>query len=74
MFVKPAFQLQGIGKILLEKVIELAKAAHYSCIRLDTLSYMIPAINLYKQYSFYEIPAYYHNSSATAGYMELQMK
>ena len=74
MFVGPAFQRQGIGKILLEKAIELANAAHYSRIRLDTLHYMIPAINLYKQYGFYEIPAYYHNPNATTGYMELQMK
>ena len=70
MFVKPAFLRQGIGKVLLEKMIKLAKAAHYSCIRLDTLSYMTPAINLYKQYGFYEIPAYYHNPNATAVYFE----
>ena len=71
MFVKPAYQGQGIGKILLEKAIELAKSANYSCIRLDTLNHMLPAINLYKQYGFYEIPAYYHNPNSNAVYFEL---
>lgn len=72
MFVRPAFQGHGIGKILLLKAILLAKAANYSCIKLDTLSYMTAAINLYKQYGFYEIPAYYHNPNKTAVYFELK--
>lgn len=74
MFVKPAYQRHGIGKILLKKAIELAKASNYSCIRLDTLDYMTPAINLYKKCGFYEIPAYYHNPNATAVYLELQIQ
>jgi putative acetyltransferase len=70
MFVRPAFQGLGIGKILLQKAIELAKEANYSCIRLDTLNHMAPAINLYKRFGFYEIPAYYHNPNTTAVYFE----
>lgn len=73
MFVRPAFQRHGIGKNLLEKAIGLAKSANYSSIRLDTLNYMTPAINLYKQYGFYEIPAYYHNPDATAVYFEIKI-
>lgn len=72
MFVQPAYQRHGIGKSLLEKAIELCVAKKYSCIRLDTLNYMTPAINLYKQYGFYEIPAYYHNPNTTAVYFELR--
>ena len=71
MFVQPTYQGQGIGKILLEKAIEFARSANYYCIRLDTLNHMLPAINLYKQYGFYEIPAYYHNPNTTAVYFEL---
>lgn len=74
MYVQPAFQRAGIAKALLEKAIELAKAANYKCIRLDTLNYMLPAINLYKKYGFVEIPAYYHNPNATAVYFELEIK
>ncbi|MEP7238676.1 MAG: GNAT family N-acetyltransferase [Ferruginibacter sp.] len=72
MFVQPAYQRHGIGKILLEKAIELAIAEKYSYIRLDTLNYMTSAISLYRQYGFYEIPAYYHNPNTTAVYFELR--
>ena len=73
MFVQTAFQGKGIGKILLEKAIEFAERSGYTRIRLDTLNYMLPAINLYKQYGFYEIPAYYDNPNETAVYFELQI-
>lgn len=72
MFIKPAFQKQGTGKALLQKAVELAKSLNYHVIRLDTLSYMTPAINLYKQYGFYEIPAYYNNPNETAVYFEIK--
>ena len=70
MFVRPGYQRLGIGKILLEKAIDLARSANYSCIRLDTLNYITAAINLYMQYNFYEIPAYYNNPNTTAIYFE----
>lgn len=72
MFVQPAFRQKGYGKILLEKAIELAKACNYTTIRLDTLNYMTPAIELYKKSGFKEIPAYYHNPNSTAVYFELK--
>ena len=70
MFVRLGYQRLGIGKILLEKAIDLARSANYSCIRLDTLNYITAAINLYMQYSFYEIAAYYNNPNTTAIYFE----
>jgi putative acetyltransferase len=72
MFIKPAYQKKGTGKILLEKSVQLAKLLNYKIIRLDTLNYMTPAINLYKQYGFYEIPAYYNNPNETAVYFEIK--
>ena len=74
MFVQPAFQGKGIGKDLLRQAIEMAKTANYRRIKLDTLNYMLPAINLYKQNGFYEIPAYYNNPNKTAVYFEVQIK
>ena len=70
MFIKPAYQKKGIGKTLLEKAVELAKLLNYKTMRLDTLNYMAPAINLYKQYGFYQISAYYNNPNETAVYFE----
>lgn len=72
MFIKQAWQKQGIGKELLGKAIELAKKLNYTVIRLDTLNYMTAAIKLYKECGFYEIAAYYHNPNKTAVYFEIK--
>jgi putative acetyltransferase len=73
MFVQPAHQHKGIGKILLEKAFTLALNCNYKYIRLDTLNHMTPAINLYKKYGFYEIEAYYNNPVNTAVYFEKKL-
>jgi putative acetyltransferase len=70
MFVQPQYQGRGLGKILLQKSLALARQCGYKKIQLDTLNYMHPAIELYKAHGFYEIPAYYHNPIATAIYFE----
>ncbi|MFM6924422.1 MAG: GNAT family N-acetyltransferase [Ferruginibacter sp.] len=72
MFIKAVFQNKGIGKSLLQHAIEFAREHHYRVIRLDTLNYMIPAIKLYKNAGFYEIPAYYNNPNETAVYFEMK--
>ncbi len=69
-YVKPSFQQQGIGNKLLQAAIDLAINYEYKKIRLDTLSNMKAAINLYTSNGFYEIPAYYHNPEKTAVYFE----
>ncbi len=70
MYVQPNHQHKGVGKMLLLKAIELAKQCNYSLLRLDTLNYMTPAMNLYKQNGFYEIAPYYFNPNKTAVYFE----
>lgn len=70
MFVKTGYQKMGVGYSLLKDALKLAKKYHYKKIRLDTLNNMTPAINLYKQNGFYEIPAYYFNPEKTAVYFE----
>jgi ribosomal protein S18 acetylase RimI-like enzyme len=70
MYVKPAYQNKGIGKILLNHAIELAKNCNYSFIKLDTLNYMFSAIHLYKKAGFYETPPYYNNPIQSAIYLE----
>lgn len=73
MYVKPAFQQQGIGKALLQETLALAESLQYNKVRLDTLSRLVPAITLYRQYGFYDIPAYYHNPEKTVIYLEKQL-
>ena len=73
MYVQPACQQRGIGKALMERSIKLAADCGYKKIVLDTLNDMTAAIQLYKQYGFEEIPAYYHNPNATVVYFEKEL-
>ncbi len=73
MYVQPAQRGKGLAKELLQQAINFAKEAGYKKIRLDTLATMAPAINLYKQFGFYEIEAYYHNPEANAVYFECRL-
>ena len=70
MFIKPAYRKEGIGALLLQKALAIAKDLQYKKIRLDTLSTMTPAINLYKRYGFYEIEPYYYNPEKNAIFFE----
>ncbi|GAK56786.1 NUDIX hydrolase [Candidatus Vecturithrix granuli] len=73
MYVVPACRRQGLARQLLECVIEKARIAGYSCLRLDTLASMIAARQLYASFGFREIPPYYHNPLEGAVYMELEL-
>jgi putative acetyltransferase len=73
MYVQPAYRKNGVAKELLQQAILFAKNAGYKKIRLDTLATMTPAINLYKQFGFYEIPAYYFNPESNAVFFELDL-
>jgi ribosomal protein S18 acetylase RimI-like enzyme len=73
MYVKPGFQNTGIGKALLSHALELARECGYEKIRLDTLNYMKPAIQLYQQAGFYEIAPYYYNPNDTAVFFEIKL-
>lgn len=70
MYIQPEHQKRGIGKLLLEQALLLAKECNYSRVKLDTLNTMIPAINLYKQAGFYETVPYYNNPIEAAIYFE----
>ena len=70
MYVQQQHQHKGIGKGLLERSLKMAKDGGYTIIRLDTLSTMSPAINLYRKYGFIEIAPYYYNPNPTAVYFE----
>jgi putative acetyltransferase len=70
MFIKTQYRKEGIGALLLQRALELAKELHYKKIRLDTLDTMTPAIKLYKKYGFYEIEPYYFNPEKNAVFFE----
>lgn len=70
LYVKPAFRKNKIGKVLVEELIISAKEKGYTVLRLDTLSKLQPAIALYENFGFKNIPAYYNNPIESVVYME----
>ena len=74
LYVKPAYRLHKIGKALVERLLEAAKELGYDIIKLDTLSKLQPAKQLYKQYGFIETTSYYTNPLAGVVYMQKDLR
>lgn len=74
LYVRPSYRGKGLGKQLIEVIIEAARKADYSSMRLDTLSSMKAARSLYRAFGFTPIPPYYHNPLDGAEYMELDLR
>ena len=73
MYIQPPYRGLGIGKSLLEKALALSKKLGYKKIRLDTLSSMTTAIQLYRTAGFYNIEAYYFNPEPEAVFFEKEL-
>jgi ribosomal protein S18 acetylase RimI-like enzyme len=74
LYVRPAFRGNNIGKKLVEKIIEDAKSGNYSLMRLDTIKdRMGNAVEIYENFGFIEIEAYYNNPDPNTLYMELDL-
>jgi ribosomal protein S18 acetylase RimI-like enzyme len=61
LYVRPAFQGTGLGRRLVDRVMEEARDAGYGVLRLDTLPSLQRAISMYLGLGFYEIPRYSDN-------------
>lgn len=74
LYVKPAFRKFGIGRALVEVLIDASEQLGYPKMRLDTLDRLVAAITLYKQYGFEIINAYYENPLPGVVYMERKVR
>ncbi len=74
LYVRPDFRCAGIGRQLVEFMLEFAALAAYECVLLDTLDNMESARALYQELGFEEVPPYYHNPIAGAHYLRAKLK
>ncbi|MFN3494560.1 MAG: GNAT family N-acetyltransferase [Hydrogenophaga sp.] len=73
LFVRKAYRGFGLGRMLVEEVVSLARLAGYSTMLLDTLNDMEAARALYQEAGFYEVAPYYHNPIAGAHYLKVDL-
>jgi len=74
LFIRPAFRQQGLGRVLIERLIDEAKRIGYKRMRLDTLpGKMDSAIRLYERFGFRDVAPYYDSPVQGTRYLELQL-
>jgi len=74
LFVRPNFRSHGLGRVLVETVIDEARKLGYTQMRLDTLpGLMDKAIALYRSFGFVDIAPYCENPVEGAKFMQLEL-
>jgi ribosomal protein S18 acetylase RimI-like enzyme len=72
LYLRPQFRGQGLGRRLLEAVVERAMAVPYDCLYADTLPIMMEALSLYERAGFERVEAY--STTPTPGAIFLRLK
>ncbi len=73
LYVRSAFRKLGLGRLLVEQTLLLARQAGFDSMLLDTLSDMEAARALYQDCGFVEIAPYYHNPLPGAHYLKVEL-
>jgi ribosomal protein S18 acetylase RimI-like enzyme len=73
LYVRPAHQGEGLGRMLAEAAIAAARKAGYGRIVLDTLPKMREALALYRSLDFREVPPYLSQPTPGASCFELNL-
>lgn len=75
LYIRGEFRRLGLGRVLIEKLIEEVRVHGYEKMCLDTLpNKMSQAVKLYKSYGFAEISPYYENPHKETLFLELNLK
>ncbi len=73
LYVRRAFRRFGLGRLMVQELMDLATQAGYSTLLLDTLDDMEAARGLYTSLGFVEIPPYYFNPIPGAHYLKAEL-
>jgi putative acetyltransferase len=74
LFLRPSFRGKGVGRVLVDSIIEQARTVGYARMRLDTLpGRMDRALALYRSIGFVEIEPYCENPVGGATFMEFDL-
>ena len=73
LYVRPAFRGHKIGDVLVDRILQDAKAIGYRHMLLDTLPFLESAIHMYQKRGFYEIPCYNDSPVETTIFMQYDL-
>jgi ribosomal protein S18 acetylase RimI-like enzyme len=73
LYVRPQHRGSGLGRLLVEAIVDAARTHGYRRMRLDTTPGMDAAQGLYEELGFREIPAYTHNPVAGTRFLQLEL-
>ena len=74
LYVRPSYRKLGLGRLLVERLLQEGRARGYTTMRLDTIpERMQAAVALYQRFGFVNIPAYWSNLLPGVEYMELAL-
>jgi ribosomal protein S18 acetylase RimI-like enzyme len=73
LFVSNNYKGKGIGKKLVEIIINEGKIKEYEKMRLDTFNKMETALKIYCKYGFYKIEPYVYNPNEGVIYLEKKL-
>ena len=74
LFVREKYRGLKIGRMLSNRIIEIAKEKGYGKMKLDTLERMKAAVQLYRSIGFKETQPYRPNPMSDVIYMELEIR
>jgi putative acetyltransferase len=73
LYLRPAFRGRGLGRYLLENMVDRARAMGYEAIYADTLPGMTEALSLYARFGFEQVEAYANEPTPGAIFLKLRL-
>lgn len=67
MYVRPAAQGLGVGRAILTRLVQDARAERYATVRLETLRFMTTAQAMYRAFGFVDVPRFDGSEAADSG-------